>query len=412
MASLIGSDLSRRRFLQGAAAIAGAAAFRGLGASDAHAARLAPLVSGRVLPNPDFARLHPSAPCVIGVRPHRRGGVRLEMESAPMSSPSGNKLIVHNYGHGGGGITLSWGCAAAATDLVDRAIALARRARLTPSVAVLGTGVIGLTTATEIRRKWPSLPIAVYAKDLDVRTTTSYVAGGQFEPSGIFREHSSAAQKRVFTSYLRRSRDRIVGILNASQGADFGIDVRKNYTLDHSIPALDGFTDVVPRYRRGTLPFAKLNSAGREYTTWLQNPHILLPKLRTDLAAASVQFVQRQFNTRRDVAALSENVIVNCTGLGAKTLFGDNHLVPERGHLVLLQKTDPDQSYFFSGDCMNDVICYVFCRQDDIVIGGTVLSGHDAPRQIAADADVFQRILGNATAVFDGRASACVPTRT
>jgi D-amino-acid oxidase len=39
-----------------------------------------------------------------GVRP-RRTGVRLELDVGP------GPAIIHNYGHGGAGITLSWGCA-------------------------------------------------------------------------------------------------------------------------------------------------------------------------------------------------------------------------------------------------------------------------------------------------------------
>ena len=47
----------------------------------------------------------------------------------------GDKKIVHNYGHGGAGWSLSWGCAAEATDLALEG----RPAR----VAVIGAGVIG-----------------------------------------------------------------------------------------------------------------------------------------------------------------------------------------------------------------------------------------------------------------------------
>jgi D-amino-acid oxidase len=50
---------------------------------------------------------------VVGLRPGRPT-VRLE-EDRPDSSGT---RIVHNYGHGGAGITLSWGCAAEVTDLL------------------------------------------------------------------------------------------------------------------------------------------------------------------------------------------------------------------------------------------------------------------------------------------------------
>jgi D-amino-acid oxidase len=48
-------------------------------------------------------------PVRVGLRPFRRQSVRLEPEP-------GTRLI-HNYGHGGSGVTLSWGCALEVADL-------------------------------------------------------------------------------------------------------------------------------------------------------------------------------------------------------------------------------------------------------------------------------------------------------
>ncbi|MFK0184119.1 FAD-dependent oxidoreductase [Streptomyces rubiginosohelvolus] len=49
----------------------------------------------------------------VGLRPAREAGVRIEAETVP-----GGGLLVHNYGHGGAGVTVAWGCARTAAALV------------------------------------------------------------------------------------------------------------------------------------------------------------------------------------------------------------------------------------------------------------------------------------------------------
>ncbi|VDK51814.1 unnamed protein product [Anisakis simplex] len=62
-----------------------------------------------------------------GLRPGRHGGVRLEMTTlrfpVPTNSTNQNNgerivQIVHNYGHGGHGFSISWGCGEVVADLV------------------------------------------------------------------------------------------------------------------------------------------------------------------------------------------------------------------------------------------------------------------------------------------------------
>ncbi|MFI8323939.1 NAD(P)/FAD-dependent oxidoreductase [Streptomyces sp. NPDC085529] len=49
----------------------------------------------------------------VGLRPARAGGVRIEAERLP-----GGGRLVHHYGHGGAGVTVAWGCARRAAELV------------------------------------------------------------------------------------------------------------------------------------------------------------------------------------------------------------------------------------------------------------------------------------------------------
>ena len=67
---------------------------------------------------------------VVGLRPYRDEGFVVEAERL------GNKLLVHNYGHGGAGVTLSWGTSSLAVDIARDH--LQSRAALTISSPVCG----------------------------------------------------------------------------------------------------------------------------------------------------------------------------------------------------------------------------------------------------------------------------------
>jgi glycine/D-amino acid oxidase-like deaminating enzyme len=369
------------------------------------------------LATPDFAVLRPAAQFDAGIRPHRKGGVRLSLEQFQ----NGPKYIIHNYGHSGAGITLSFGCASVVVDYVETVMNLRRGTTTRTTIAILGSGVIGLTTATELRRKWPQLPITIYAKGTpasgtpDVTKTTSFKAGGQFEPSIIMDEYRGS-NRALLSTYLRASAKRIREIEATRHAGEFGITQRKNYTFDDDNLGFDEFIppDVVPNYRRGALPFSRMingdgtRQVGREYSTWLINPRILLPRLADDLAARNVPRRVMTFVSQQQIADLSETVIINCTGLGAKSLFNDSLMVPKRGLLVRLPNARQQFSYLFSGGCSNNRISYMFARQADLVIGGTVKDNEDSEVISQHDRDVCGRLIDNIQRVFNGRSDQCV----
>jgi len=121
-------QISRRSFLGGTSALLAGCATGHRSVSSTRAA---------VLPQPQLARVHVSADRVIrtitGLRPFRPSGFVVRGEKR------GEKTIIHNYGHGGAGITLSWGTAQLAVE--EGAKSEAR------DCAVLGCGVVGLSTA-------------------------------------------------------------------------------------------------------------------------------------------------------------------------------------------------------------------------------------------------------------------------
>jgi len=367
-----------------------------------------PLLTGRMRVPPDFARLH-AQPHLVGVRPHRVGGVRLELDPVGLEGPGGVRRVVHNYGHGAAGITLAFGCAAAASGLVEKALA-SLGPDDTRGVAVVGAGIVGLTTAAELKRRHPELPVTVYAAETDVTKTTSWVAGGQFEPSGVWREYLKQGRLDELYALLTDSDARIRELVRSDVGGEpYGIARRDNFTLDQDQPAVQDHTPdgIIADPVVGKLPFPGLSGVGRHYTTWLVNPTILLPQLVRELTAQGVGFVQRRFGSMAELAQLPEAVIVNAVGYGAKSLWGDEGMVAFRGHLVRLERHDPALDWFFGGGCENGVSAYIFCRQHDVVVGGTYVYQDERTSIEAEDAPVFEQVLANGKKVFAGDVGAC-----
>ena len=69
----------------------------------------------------------------------------------------GDKTVVHNYGHGGSGWSLSWGSSSIA---VAQAMTAAEGER---DVAVIGCGALGLTSAILLQRA--GAKVTIYAKE-------------------------------------------------------------------------------------------------------------------------------------------------------------------------------------------------------------------------------------------------------
>lgn len=65
------------------------------------------------LPMLKNARLDPGYPLAQGLRPARKQNIRVEYEKR------GKSRIIHSYGHGGSGWSLSFGCAEEVVGLVD-----------------------------------------------------------------------------------------------------------------------------------------------------------------------------------------------------------------------------------------------------------------------------------------------------
>ena len=288
---------------------------------------------------------------VAGLRPFRRQGFRVEAERM------NDKLVVHNYGHGGGGITLSWGSSHLATEFA-RQTGFRR-------CAVIGSGVMGLTTARLMQdRGWD---VTIYTKDLPP-DTTSNIAGGQWSPTSVYREEFVTP---AFRSQFERAMAFAYRYYQNLVGPRYGVRWIGNYEIASGPPTEDNFNyryaDFYPQLQElpGNLhPFAA--QYVRYFDTMLIEPATFLLALVQDFHAAGGTLKVKEFSDEREVLTLEEPVLFNCTGLGSSELFNDEDLQPIRGQLsFLLPQEEVDYLILGNGGL------YMFPRSDGILLGGT-----------------------------------------
>jgi D-amino-acid oxidase len=283
---------------------------------------------------------------VAGLRPYRPAGFVVREEQV------GGTRIVHNYGHGGAEITLSWGCSKLAMDL-------GLQGHSGP-VAVIGAGVMGLTTARLVQEA--GFPVTLYAAALPPDTTSS-IAGGQWSPYGHYRESEVTLEWRT---QFRAAADYSWRRFQLMAGEQYGVRWLPTYNETNGSlgpPLLPDFPRSARMLEQGEHPFPVANLS--RYETLYVEMGRFLPRLLEDILRAGGHIVVRSFVSPIEIDALPENLVMNCTGLGARHLFGDEGLRPARGQLVVL-RPQPEVRYAFTGRAG-----YMFPHSDGIILGGT-----------------------------------------
>jgi glycine/D-amino acid oxidase-like deaminating enzyme len=287
---------------------------------------------------------------VVGLRPYRAQGFVVKAERL------GEKLLIHNYGHGGAGITLSWG---AATLAVEHA-----RDAQQNSFAVLGSGVMGLSVARLLQRRGGA--VTIYAKDLPPNTTSN-VAGGLWYPSSSYNlQKVSAAFLEQFRLACRISNRAFQELV----GDQYGVRWVETFELQQELAPserepVEG-AQLYPETRIHREPKRYFGSPYvRQFSTMMIEPPVYMNALLRDFYVAGGKVVVKEFQSREQIASLSEPVIFNCTGLGSKALFDDAVLIPVRGQLEVLLP-QPEIDYCYLSDSF-----YMFPRRDGIILGGT-----------------------------------------
>ncbi len=308
---------------------------------------------------PDFSPRHITAR-MVSLRPYRPEGFRVELETIA------DRSIVHNIGHGGAGITLSWGTAQMA---VDRLLAL----RQPGPVAVLGCGAVGLATAWLLHEAGRA--VTVYASEVHPRVTSS-VAGASFFPSLVVAAASRAPEfEERLAAAVRTSHRRFLGML----GRGMGVVRRPHVVLAAQRPLAGWVSRLLPEIfpppleiRDPSLPFAA-QWVGVEERLFIETQRYL-PALMGAVRKAGMAIQRRTFRDAAALGRLRERLIVNCTGIGSVGLFGHADLIPVQGQLTRLQ-ADSRLNYTLSAPGL-----YLHPRRDGLLLGGTQDVGVLTPR--------------------------------
>lgn len=333
-------SVARRRVLQGAAGLGG------LGLLGLGGCVTAPGRTGLALgpgafhdPVPPLAPIRAHADRVFDItvctRPFRAQGPRLDTETI------GDALIVHNYGHGGSGWSLSWG---SSTIAVQKAMASSPR-----EVAVVGCGALGLTSAILAQRA--GARVTIYARDLfpevrsaratgswtpDSRIALTAAAGPAFGP---LWEQMARTSWKTYRDYLGLPGDPVVFTDRyALRGSG---SVAPAPPAAPAGPALD-FAEYSSTYAQDIRVTGELLPPGSTPFDWpsvyrstemMFNLRSYGHLLMTDFLTAGGQFVRTEFHAPGELARLPQKVVINCPGYAAREWWKDQSVVPVRGQI-------------------------------------------------------------------------------
>jgi glycine/D-amino acid oxidase-like deaminating enzyme len=302
----------------------------------------------------------------VCLRPFRAQGPRIESERRY------GRHIVHHYGHGGSGWSLSWGSAKLALPLI--------RAGAQQKIAVIGCGAIGLTTARVAQLN--GLKVRIYCKQRPPEVASSAATGLWSPDSRICtNEHATPAWTQAWEAMARSSFKTYQSLLGL---ADQPVEWRDGYLLsdipfDQPLPDSAHGEDEEPDYpdliarlddirpksvllKPGAHPFRVAHA--RRFTQMSFNISSYQRLLMDDFLRAGGEIVQQVFEHPREFAELRERTVVNCTGYGARALLGDNSIIPVRGQTARLPpQPEVDYALIYRGHNL-----FMLPRRDGLLV--------------------------------------------
>jgi hypothetical protein len=388
--------VSRRDVLRGAA---GALWVAGLDGCQIPPGRDSARLTGDQLQLPSIrASLDRVTRITVCTRPFRAAGPRLEAERI------GQKLVVHNYGHGGSGWSLSWGSSTIAARL-----ALSSGDR---NIGVLGCGALGLTSALLLQRAGAA--VTIYAKELPPNVRSSLATGLWTPDSRIcLEQNATPAFRQLWEGMARTSFQNYQGFLGLPGSPVEFVD---NYLVsDQPAGSSEGSTpDPRPPFAQlqrellgDLIPAARQfspgsHSLGQRYlqrnTQMMFNITAYARLLLDDFRANAGRIEIREFHGIPDLMQLPQKTLINATGYGARELFADESVTPVRGQLTrLIPQPEVNYGLFYKN------VLFV-PRRDGLVIqavGDSDYYGFNDPTTLA-DRSEAERAVATIASLFNG----------
>jgi D-amino-acid oxidase len=244
---------------------------------------------------------------------------------------------------------------------------------------VIGSGVIGLTTA--VRLAETGLNVTIWTADLP-QETTSAAAGAMWGPYLVEpKDKMLEWSRQSLNEFTELADDPNTGVRMTT-----GVEASRH---PMEPPAWAGLVPDMSRCR--DLPEGFID--GFRFTVPLIDMPIYLAYLQQRFLTAGGSFEARTVHALGEAAI--GRVIINCTGLGARTLASDRDLHPIRGQLVVVE--NPGIEEFFSEDTgpASD-LCFIYPHGATVVLGGTAETG---AWDLRPDPETAERILNRCAAV-------------
>lgn len=289
----------------------------------------------------------------VGIRPFRKSGVRLEPEFLQ------NKLIIHNYGYGGSGVTLCFGGSKEVLEILNHQ---------NPSskvIAVLGAGVVGLATAYDLLEQ--GYEVHIYSNDWSPNLTSN-VAAGIWTPLS-FPEDISEEKKQLHQRMLDNSRERF--LISTNDNPEFA-GVRfiwsygvKTNSSQEAIKAEHQREDVDIHFDNG------ITISGRRTYELSIDGKLFIEDLYSKVKNKRASLHQNHFENVDDLLRLKETIIINCTSIGSRQLFNDQDFLPVRGQLVYFEPQEGIDFLYYQ-KIPNSTTSWVsiYPWNDRIILGG------------------------------------------